>query len=213
VYIVFEGIVGTGKTTHSKRFASYLQQKHKDRKVIYVREPGGSEVADAIRKLVQGTGFVEDVSAVCETYLYAASRAQILRTIVGPTLTKGGIVISDRSFLTSMAYQGYARKYGIKQVYNINKHAIKGFTPDLVVYLTTNNIPEAVKRTFDPKGDRWERMPSDFFREVVKGYEMISKQKMFNNKWVTINVSTKDSIQQNFVKIISAIEEKLENKI
>lgn len=160
-----------------------------------------------------GTGFGEEVSAVCETYLYAAARAQILRTIVGPTLTEGGIVISDRSFLTSMAYQGYARKYGIKQVYNINKHAIKGFTPDMVVYLTTDNIPEAVKRTFDPKGDRWERMPSDFFKEVAKGYEMISKQKMFSNKWVTINVPTKDRIQQNFAKIVSTIEKKLENKI
>lgn len=86
MYIVFEGVVGTGKTTQSKRLAVYLQEMYPDKTVLRVREPGTGEIADAIRKLVQGTEFGEHMDPLCETYLYAASRAQVLMTKVIPVL-------------------------------------------------------------------------------------------------------------------------------
>lgn len=82
MYIIFEGIIGTGKTTQSKRLFEYLKEQYKDKEVIWTREPGGTEVSDEIRKVVQGTDFEEHMDPICEAYLYASSRAQSLRTVV-----------------------------------------------------------------------------------------------------------------------------------
>ena len=121
IYIVFEGIVGTGKSTQAKILYDFLKEKNKNREIILTKEPGGTEIADEIRKIAQATKFNEDMNPVCEAYLYAASRAQSLRKIVKPALEKGSIVISDRSFISSLAYQGAARKIGIEKVLEINK--------------------------------------------------------------------------------------------
>ncbi|KKU11155.1 MAG: Thymidylate kinase [Parcubacteria group bacterium GW2011_GWB1_46_8] len=90
MYIVFEGIVGTGKTTQSKRLFEYLKDRCLDKKIIWTREPGGTKISDAIRTIVQGTAFEENMEPICEICLYAASRAQSLRTVVKPVLDEGG---------------------------------------------------------------------------------------------------------------------------
>ena len=74
-----------------------------------MREPGSTGIAEAIRKLAQGTQFDEAMDPICEAYLFAAARAQLLKTIVKPAVDAGGIVIADRSFISSLAYQGRAR--------------------------------------------------------------------------------------------------------
>ena len=104
-YIVFEGIVGTGKTTQSKKLYQYFKKQYPRKKIIWTYEPGDSEIANEIRKIVQGTNFNEKMDSICEAYLYASSRAQTLRTIIKPVLEKNGIVIADRSFITSLAFQ------------------------------------------------------------------------------------------------------------
>ena len=98
LYIAFEGVIGSGKSTQSKLLQKYLEKTIKDKLILATKEPGGSEIANEIRKTVQGTHIQEAMDPVCEAYLYAASRAQTLRTVVKPILDKGGIVISDRSF-------------------------------------------------------------------------------------------------------------------
>ena len=91
IYIVFEGIVGSGKTTHSKLLVERLKKDFPKREVVWTREPGGSEIAGAIRKIIQSNEFEEDIDSVAETYLFAAARAQTLRKVVGPVLKRGGI--------------------------------------------------------------------------------------------------------------------------
>ncbi|MBP7859547.1 dTMP kinase, partial [Patescibacteria group bacterium] len=135
LYIAFEGVVACGKTTQSKLLQKNLQNRFPNKQNIWTREPGGSEISDAIREVVQATPFVEEMDPVCEAYLYAASRAQTLRNVVFPTLTQNGIVIADRSFVTSLAFQGFARGLGIEVVLGINEIAIEGFIPDLVFYI------------------------------------------------------------------------------
>ena len=123
-YIIFEGCHGTGKTTQSKKLFEFLKKKFPSKEVIWTREPGGSEIADSIRKLVQGTKFNEEMDFICEVYLYAASRAHTLRKIVKPVLERNGIVVQDNSFVTTLAYQGYAQKLGFGTCLEVNKLAL-----------------------------------------------------------------------------------------
>jgi len=94
-YIIFEGCHGTGKTTQSKKLFEFLKKKFPHKEIIWTREPGGGEITESIRKLVQGTKFSEEMDPHCEAYLYAASRAQSLRRIVKPVLEKNGISFSS----------------------------------------------------------------------------------------------------------------------
>ncbi len=161
-YIVFEGVTGCGKTTQSKILAKKLG-------AVWTREPGGAEIAEAIRKLVQGTKFNEEMEGVCEAYLYAAARAHSLRKVVKPVLDKKGIVVADRSFFTSVAFQGSGRGLGWQRVLDINKEAVIKIWPDLVIFLDLK-IAEGLKRVVDRQGDKFEYMGRDFFNKVRRGY-------------------------------------------
>lgn len=185
-YIVFEGIVGTGKSTQSKRLYSYLQKKFPEKKIILTREPGGDEIAESVRKVVQGTKFGIAMQPEAEAYLYAASRAQALRSVVKPILDDGGIVISDRSYLSSVAYQGYARDLGMEKVLEINKIAVGNLIPDIIIYIKLE--PEkSLQRVFDRKGDKFENENVLFFKKIEKGYEELSCLDSLKEKWHTVD--------------------------
>lgn len=167
LYIAFEGIVGTGKTTQSRILAEKLG-------AVWTKEPGGGEIADLIRKVVQGTEFSEVVNPVTEQYLYAASRAQTLRTVVKPVLDRGGIAVSDRSVWASVAFQGFGRGLGRERVLKINEEAVGDLWPDLVVLMNLD-IDVCMARAKDQAGDKFEKMGGDFFERVVAGYLWIAK--------------------------------------
>ena len=175
IYIVFEGVIGNGKSVQSQLLASRLQQEFPDRLVVWTREPGGSEIAGEIRRVAQGMIFSEEMDSVCEQYLYAASRAQTLRTVVGPILKRDGIVVADRSVFTSLAFQGYGRDLGIKTVLEINKAAMGNIWPDLVIFLDLN-LDTALSRKKDKRGDKFEMMDKKFFAKVYRGYLDIAKK-------------------------------------
>jgi dTMP kinase len=207
MYIVFEGIVGTGKTTHSKKLFDFLKVKYPKKEIVWTREPGGTEISQKIRKIVQGTTFNEEMCPECEAYLYASSRAQTLRTIVKPTLESEGIVISDRSFITSLAFQGYGRDMGIEKIMQINKVAIEGFIPDLVVFLDYD-VKECISRTYDGDEDKFERFGADFFEKVKDGYTEVSKLSIFKNRWVNVKLENA-SIEKNFECILKSIKDRI----
>lgn len=197
-YIVFEGVVGSGKSTHSKKLVDRIKEKFPDRDVIWTREPGGTEIAESIRELVQGTEFRESMDPVCEAYLYASARAQLLRKKVRPILKKDGIVVSDRSFVTSMAYQAGPRGLEPKVVEKINKTAIDGMFPDLVIFLDVDPSV-GLSRTSDQAGDKFEREDVDFFRHIRKRYKEISRMKEFEDTWIEIKVE--GSVDEVFEKV------------
>jgi len=175
LYIVFEGVVGSGKTTQSKLLLEKLKEKFPKREIIWTREPGGSEIADAIRKVVQGEKFSEEMNPICEQYLYAASRAQTIRQIIKPVLDVGGIVLSDRSFFTSIAYQGFGRGLVFSKVLEINRMALDGVWPDHVIFIDVD-IDSALGRSSDKEGDKFESMDKDFFKKVRQGYLFAAKK-------------------------------------
>jgi dTMP kinase len=110
MYIVFEGIVGSGKSTQSKKLVEFLREKHGNDKILHVREPGSTPIAEDIRHLCQGKEWEnEQMHPLTNAYLYTAARAQTLHTVVEPALASGQIVVSDRCFLSSCAYQGEAQ--------------------------------------------------------------------------------------------------------
>lgn len=209
MYIIFEGIVASGKTTHSKKLYDYLKKKFPKKDVVWTREPGGTEIAKSTRKIVQGTKFNEEMEGICEAYLYAASRAQSLRQIVKPIQDVNGIVVADRSFITSMAFQGYGRDVGVNTILKINETAIDDILPDLVVLLDLDT-DIALSRVFDQEGDKFERMGKEFFEKVREGYEEISKMDMFKDRWLTIKLPRRGGrgkhIKENFELILEHLE-------
>jgi dTMP kinase len=125
MYIVFEGIVGSGKSTQSKKLVCFLREKYGVESIVHVREPGSTPIAEDIRHLCQAKEWEDEVMhPLTNAYLYAAARAQTLHTVVRPALEAGKIVISDRSFLSSIAYQGEAQGLGFDTVLSINHEAI-----------------------------------------------------------------------------------------
>ncbi len=202
MYIVFEGLVGSGKSTQSKKLTEYLKQKFPKLEVIYTREPGGTKISEDIRKICQHVDYEVEMESICEAYLYASSRAQSLRQIVKPVLDKGGIVVADRSFLTSLSNQAFGRELGFKLVYKINIPAIEGLLPDKIIYL---DIPFEVGtlRTEDHQTDKFEKYGVDFYKRVIDGYKFMSKHKNFKEKW--INVDALGTEEEVFKRIIAKL--------
>ncbi len=174
MYIVLEGIVGTGKSTQAKLLVAYLKKQFPDKRIEYVREPWTTQIAEAIRTLVQGTEFDEPMNFICEAYLFAAARAQLLHTTVRPLLEEWSIVVADRSFLSSLAYQGKAKWLWIQTVFDINSHAIASVMPDCILYFTCPPA-YALARTSDAAWDKFERMWVEFFEQIQAWYDEVSR--------------------------------------
>jgi dTMP kinase len=200
LYLVFEGIVGSGKTTQAKLLVENLKRDFPGKEVVFTYEPGGSEIADMIRFLVQGTRFKEEMDPVCESYLYAASRAQTLRRIVRPVVDRGGVVIADRNYISSVAYQGVGRGLGFGEVIKINKVATEQIEPDKVFFFDID-LAEGIKRARDLDGDKFERMDVKFYEKVRSGY--MYARKKFAGRWVTIDAS--GSIDEVQMKVYSVV--------
>ena len=200
MYIVFEGIVWTGKSTQSKKLVSYLQEKYPDKEILHVREPWSTIIAEAIRKLAQWTEFAETMDPICEAYLYASARAQLLHSVVKPARDRGAIVIADRSVVSSLAYQWFARGVGMDKVRDINRQAIITAIPDIIFYLESS-IEHAVERTFDAAWDKFESMWKEFFEKVTEWYHRAGQLPAL--KKARKKIDAFGSIDEVFSRIIS----------
>ena len=203
MYIVFEGIVGSGKSTQSKRLVEYLRTMYPDREILHVREPWSTPIAEDIRHLCQGKEWEdEDMHPLTNAYLYAAARAQTLHTIVYPALDRWAIVISDRSFLSSCAYQGEAQWLGINTILWVNKSAVGKRFPDSIFYMDID-VDVALARTFDAAWDKWEKKGKEFFQSIVRGYDKCEKWKPIKDRFIRIDA--RGSQDEIFEEIISKL--------
>lgn len=163
MYIAIEGLDGAGKTTVLEAIREYLEKE--DIKHIFTREPGGCKLSNKIRELILN----EDMHPITEAYLYASSRAEALRNIVMPALERKDWVISDRSIMSSMAYQGAGRDIGINQILEINNMAVGFIMPDLIIYIDVP-VEVALERIKGRKLDRIEQEDVKFFKRTRKGF-------------------------------------------
>lgn len=202
MYIVLEWTVGTGKTTQSKILVEQLQAQYPDREVIRVREPGKTPIAEAIRTLVQGTEFPEEMDPICEAYLYSAARAQLINTVIKPALDRGAIVVSDRCFWSSLSYQWYTKWTGIETIWQVNKPIVESCLPDLVLFFDMP-IDIGMSRTFDGTGDKHELNGKEFFVKAHEWYLACIADGRFAKKSIVIDALW--SIEEVTQRIISQV--------
>ncbi len=173
MFITFEGIDLCGKSTQAKLLLKYLQSKKK--KVIYVREPGGTKISEKIRHLLLDKDHVE-MEYVTEFLLFSASRYQLTNEVIIPHLKKGYIVICDRYYDSSTAYQGFGGKIDLKSINQVNKIATSDLKPN-ITFLLNITPQESFKRKNIMKktGDRIENKALAYYKKVVAGYMEIAK--------------------------------------
>ena len=171
MFITFEGIEGSGKSTQAKLLVEYLRGKGLN--VILTREPGGVELSERIRSILIETGL--DISPRAELLLFLASRAQHTDGLIRPSLQKGHIVVCDRYIDASVAYQGYGRGLSIEMIKRLNDWATGGIRPNLTVLLDLSP-EEGLKRVrTSKKMDRIEGENLEFHRRVREGYLEIAR--------------------------------------
>jgi dTMP kinase len=190
MFITFDGVDGSGKSTQTKQTAAYLRARGYD--VLLTREPGGTVIGDQIRTVLFGKkGDVgkDAMSPQSELLLFCASRAQLVREVIHPHLAKGGIVLCDRYADSSLAYQGYGHGLELEMVRNILDFATNSLRPDLTIYLDIKpNVALKRRETGSLFGEEWNRlddMELAFHRRVYEGYaEMMRADPA---RWVAVN--------------------------
>lgn len=171
LFITFEGPDGSGKTTVSTAVVERLQKEGYN--VKYTREPGGSDIAEQIRRVILDPKNTS-MDARTEALLYAASRRQHLVEKVLPDLASGKSVISDRFVDSSLAYQGCGREIGMDEVFEINAFAIEGHMPTKTIYLNVD--PEVgLARIHANRAtlDRLDQESIEFHQRVLEGYQKV----------------------------------------
>ncbi len=172
VLIAFEGIEGSGKTTQAQLLYNFL--KEKSIQCIFTQEPGGTEIGKQIRKILLDTRN-NIMHAKTELLLYLANRCQHVYEMIVPELKKGSVIITDRFSDSSLAYQGKARDLSFKVVSRLNKFAVFGLKPDLVILI---DVPVQVgsERTKEKILDRLEKEAIKFHEQVRQGYLQLAKK-------------------------------------
>ena len=164
MFVTFEGIDGSGKTTQAALLAEWAAGEGHE--VVAVREPGGTPLGERIRELLLDG---PEMTAWAEASLFAAARAELAERVIRPALLRGAWVVCDRYVDSSLAYQGAARGLGIAAVAELNATATGGLAPDMTFVLLLD--PDvALERRAAGRPDRIEREDADFVRRVDAGY-------------------------------------------
>jgi dTMP kinase len=163
MFVTFEGIDGSGKTTQAALLAAWAREQGHE--VVTVREPGGTRLGERIRELLLDG---PEMTAWAEAALFAAARAELAERVIRPALARDVWVICDRYVDSSLAYQGSARGLGVEAVRELNTTATSGLLPDRTFVLLLDPALALSRRDGSP--DRIEREDDDFVRRVDAGY-------------------------------------------
>lgn len=206
MFITLEGPEGSGKTSHIPHLVEFLREK--GHVVFPTREPGGTSISEQIRDILHDMKNAE-MHPRTETLLYQAARAQIVEQVIQPRLADGEIVISDRYYDSTIAYQGYGHQQNLEDVRALVKYATGGLTPDLTILLDLD-IEVGLKRKTQNEVE-WNRMDAytvEFHKRVRAGYlEMVKAE---TQRWVVVNSDQAwESVQAELRRVIL---EKLDKK-
>jgi dTMP kinase len=179
LFLTFEGIDGSGKTTQMHTLAERLSSEGYD--VLSTVEPGGTDVGAQIRRVLLDAAN-QELSANAELLLYFASRAQNVDEVIVPAIEAGKIVICDRFTDSTMVYQGFARGLGEQVVAELDRIACRGLKPDLTIYIDIDletSLGRARARNREIEGEqavetRMDEQPAEFYRKVREGYRTLA---------------------------------------
>ena len=173
VFITFEGGDGAGKSTHIAFLARCLKERGCE--VLCLREPGGTAIGEALRKLVLDPAHGEMASET-ELLIYEAARAQIVAQVIAPALERGAVVLCDRFYDSTVAYQAYGRGLSREFVDRANAFACQGVAPDRTILMATNSAAESLARATEVGADRLELAGVDFHSRVNKAFVDIAQE-------------------------------------
>jgi len=201
-FLVFEGIDGSGKTTQLKLLGEKLSAW--GYQVLYTREPGGTRIGETVRELLLDPQHSELVP-VAEALLYAAARAQHVAQVIFPALQEGKIVLCDRFFDSSLAYQGFGRGMEISLLQQINVAAIAGVFPDLVIVLDLNSETGMERINLSERAaDRIEQEADEFLEKVRAGYLSLAGGDPSHYRVIDANGSI-EKVQEDIVRAVEEI--------
>ena len=199
-FIVLEGGEGSGKSTILEMIYEFLIESGID--CIKTREPGGIKISEDIREIILDKNNTE-MDRKTEALLYAAARRQHLVEKVIPALNNGKVVLCDRFIFSSLAYQGYARKINVNEIFEVNKFAIGEYMPDLnILFDISPEIGLArINKNKDREVNRLDLEKLDFHNTVREGYKNLAKENQ--EKFEVINAEKSiDEVFNNVKNII-----------
>lgn len=206
MFITFEGLDGSGKTTQTQQTAAWLREQGYE--VLLTREPGGTAIGDQIRAILHSLDNTA-MTPGAELLLYNASRAQLVSEVLRPHLESGGVVICDRFYDSTLAYQGYGHNLDLSMLRSVIAVATGGLRPDLTLYLDIT--PEdglQRRRQASLFGEEWTRMDDmelAFHQRVYAGYQQLMQAEP--ERWVRIEAS--QPVEQVTQAIQQALRERL----
>ena len=202
MFITFEGPDGGGKTTQVAMTVATLRARGHN--VLLTREPGGTAIGDQIRHVLHDMKN-QAMHPRTELLMYSASRAQIVEEVIRPHLKSGGLVICDRFFDSTYAYQGYGHGLDLGQLKMITEFATGGLKPDLTILLDI--APEdSLQRRLSAldKGGEWNRLDAmalDFHKRVRDGYHTLVNAEP--HRWQVVNAAqTVEQVQADILAVL-----------
>jgi dTMP kinase len=199
MFITFEGIDLSGKSTQAKLLYKYLKKSGK--KAILVREPGGTRISEKIRDILLDKKHSKMFS-LTEFLLFSASRQQLTEEVIKPHLKKGYFVICDRYYDSSTAYQGYGGQVDMNTILGINMIATNGLNPDITFFIDIDMKESAARRkSMGKTKDRMEQKKIKYFNKVISGYRNLSKKEGRRFKLIDGKKNI-DDIQKEILSIL-----------
>ena len=203
IFITFEGSEGCGKSSHIKALKDWFESKGFS--CVITREPGGTPLAEKIRGLLLERSSGEEMCSLAELFLFEAARAQHVEALIRPALAEGKVVISDRFYDSTTAYQGAARSLDADTVSLLNRIATSSLSPDLTIVLDLP-VSDGLARARDRDGSSADRMGSlniEFYEAVRAAFLKLAadEPKRFR---VISSAGTKE---ETFGRILDAVRE------
>jgi dTMP kinase len=209
LFITFEGLDKVGKSTQVEKLLTYL--KSKNLIVALVREPGSTEISEQIRNILLDRENAGKIAPVTELLLYNAARAQLVNDIIRPALERCEIVIADRFYDSTTAYQGYGRGIDTGLIRSINMVATNNLVPDLTVLMSIGPLKEAINNhqrfQSSSSDDRLERESLEFRERVREGFLEIAK----NEPQRFLIVDAEDTVDNVAAKVSRRVDRLLQS--